>query len=428
MRIPGHEATTAQLGAAYPFVASRPLPVGGVLVGRDRLGSLFVHDPFELYAAGVLTNPNMVVVGQIGRGKSAFVKTYLYRHAALGRRVVVLDPKGEYGPLADALGVVPIRLRPDGPLRLNPLDVPMAASDSERSRLRLELCAAISAAALGRDLSPLEHSALEFAIDAVMRQGGTPTLARVVASMLQPSPLEGASSRSIALDEATLVAGSRDLALELRRLVYGELRGMFDGETSDGVDLRARAVILDLSSLYQSSALGVLITCAMSAVQWIAGQAAHEPLTAQRAEATPSLPSKTILVVDEAWAVLANLGVARFLQSSWKLARARGFANIAVVHRMSDLAGAGGEGSEVARLATGLVADSETIVCYAQPAAELSTVARLLSLSTDETEVIGRLGRGVALWRVGGRSFLVEHRLAPAERQLVDTDRAMRGP
>jgi hypothetical protein len=53
--------------------------------------------PFELYRAGVLTNPNMVVFGQIGRGKSAFVKTYLWRQAVFGRRAWIVDPKGEYG-------------------------------------------------------------------------------------------------------------------------------------------------------------------------------------------------------------------------------------------------------------------------------------------------------------------------------------------
>ena len=125
MRAPGfppHEATSAQLSAAYPFASARELPVRRVLVGRDLTGGPFVHDPFSLYSAGVLTNPNMTVVGQIGRGKSALVKTYLYRQAAFGRQLAVLDPKGEYGRLAEALGVEPIKLSPAGGVRVNPLD------------------------------------------------------------------------------------------------------------------------------------------------------------------------------------------------------------------------------------------------------------------------------------------------------------------
>ena len=76
-----------------------------MLIGRDLLGGSFVYDPFVLYRDGVVTNPNMVVFGQIGRGKSAFVKSYLWRQAVFGRRAWVVDPKGEYGPLARAWGV-----------------------------------------------------------------------------------------------------------------------------------------------------------------------------------------------------------------------------------------------------------------------------------------------------------------------------------
>lgn len=60
-RVPAHQVTTRHLGAAYPLLTEAGLGHRGVLVGRDMLGGSFVHDPFELYAAGVLSNPNMIV-------------------------------------------------------------------------------------------------------------------------------------------------------------------------------------------------------------------------------------------------------------------------------------------------------------------------------------------------------------------------------
>jgi len=39
---------------------------------------------------------------------------------------------------------------------------------------------------------------------------------------------------------------------------------------------------------------------------------------------------------------------------------------------------------------------------------------------------VPHLPRGVALWKVGDRSFLVQHRLSPMEHTLVDTDGRMR--
>ncbi len=125
--------------------------------------------------------------------------------------------------------------------------------------------------------------------------------------------------------------------------------------------------------------------------------------------------------------MLSNLGVARWLQSSWKLSRAFGVSNIAVLHRVSDLRSVGASDSEQVALAQGLLADSETRVIYAQSPGELEAAAELLSLSNTETELLTQLRRGIALWKIGQRSFLVQHRLSATERLIADTDAAMSG-
>jgi hypothetical protein len=214
-----------------------------------------------------------------------------------------------------------------------------------------------------------------------------------------------------------LLEDGRDVALELRRLVHGDLNGMFDGPTSSGLDLSAPLVVLDLSALYQSTALGVLMACATAWLQ------AHLARTAS----SGSGATQTIVVIDEAWALMSNLGVARWLQSSWKLSRSFGVSNVAVLHRVSDLQSVGASDSEQVALAQGLLADSETRVVYAQSPGELAVATELLSLSSTESELLPQLRRGVALWKVGQRSFLVQHRLSRAEQLLVDTEGAMGG-
>jgi hypothetical protein len=99
-----------------------------------------------------------------------------------------------------------------------------------------------------------------------------------------------------------------------------------------------------------------------------------------------------------------------------------------VLHRLSDLATVGAAGSEQVGLAQGLLADSETRVVYAQPPGEVAHAGALLSLSETEAELVPQLRRGVGLWKVGSRSFLVQHVVGRAERRLVDTDSAMVGP
>jgi hypothetical protein len=226
----------------------------------------------------------------------------------------------------------------------------------------------------------------------------------------------------VGTDIAGLAADGRNVALELRRLVAGDLRGMFDGPTSPGLRLDAPLVVLDLSAVYHSAALGILMTCATA---WL--QAGLGAVTAPGSRGDGLVHDGVVVVVDEAWAILANLGVARWLQSSWKLSRARGVANVAVLHRLSDLDTTGAVGSEQVGLARGLLADSETRVVYAQSPGEVERAAPLLGLSSTEAELVPHLRRGVALWKVGTRSFLVQHRLSPYELPLIDTDARMEG-
>lgn len=412
---PHHRATTAHLQAAYPFMIDGGLGYDGPLLGRDLIsGGWFCFDPWALYRTGALTNPNLVVVGQIGRGKSTFVKSYVWRQLAFGRQAWIVDPKGEYGPLAEALGVTTLRLRPGGDVRLNPMDTsqrPTSWGDVLASaRERADLVCSLAESALKRSLSPAERTATELAVRSVCTEIEQPTLADVVAVLLDP-PAELASV--VRCDRAVLAEDGRPVALELRRLIEGDLAGMFDGRSSPKVELTAPLVVLDVSGVYASPALPLIITCATA---WM------------RSMLFAPEQSKRILVVDEAWAVLHDIAACRWLQSTFKLSRSLGVSNVAVVHRFSDLRAAGHDGSMQQRLAEGLLADSEVRVIFGQPASEASITAELLSLTKTERDAVIRLPRGVALWKVGDRSFLVEHIVGQGELRLVDTDAAMREP
>src|SRR5580698_2338180 len=192
-RVPAHQITTRNLGAAYPFIAEAGLGHRGVVIGEDLLGGTFVFDPFELYAQGVVSNPNMVVFGQIGRGKSAFIKTFLWRQAVFGRRAWVVDPKGEYSDLAAAWGTRPVALRPGGGIRLNPLD---PGADHEggvtdgvgsTDRRQIELLTSLASACLGRSLLPRERAALGAALATAATVAGIPTVPIVVDALLAPT-------------------------------------------------------------------------------------------------------------------------------------------------------------------------------------------------------------------------------------------------
>ena len=403
-RVRAHRLTSAHLQAAYPFMAEPGLGGRGVLIGRDvYAGGSFCFDPWVLYEDGVITGPSAVIAGQVGLGKSALVKTYLARQLVFGRRAIVVDPKGEYEGLAAWFDTASIRLAPRGAVRLNPLD-PNVGPEGQ-----IALLSAILAAGLARPLLPTEHAALDLAL-AAAAEYGEPTLPAVQHHLLAPAT---EAAERLAITSQQLADDGRACALELRRMCEGDLAGMFDGPTSKSIDLDAPVVVFDMRAVLDSPALGVLMTCVAA---WLEGQL----------QADDAL--KRIVVLDEAWALVADLPTAAFLQRSWKLARSHGVQNILVVHRLSDLTAAGDAGSRLARIVEGLLSDSETRILLRQSPADLGGTQRLIGLTSAEVDHVATLPRGTALWKVGNRSFVVEHLTSPAEHMLIDTDAAMRRP
>jgi type IV secretory pathway VirB4 component len=421
-RLAPHRVTTAQLCAAYPFQAESGLGSRGAVVGQDLYGGgSFCLDPFELYPH-VVTSPNMVVAGVIGSGKSAWTKTYLWRQLVFGRRAFVVDVKegdggrGEYARLAEAAGSRPVRLERGGPARLNPLDARIArgADPGRVFRDQLKVLTAVTGAALRRDLQPAETAACRLALESVIRadEQRQPTLLRVAEAMLRP---DQAAAASVAADPDRLRELSYAAALELGNLCEGELAGMFDGETTEGIDLDQPLTVLDLSQMREGgdAALGILMVCAAA---WYQRSLIGDP------------GQRRVMVMDEAWHVLSELAIARWAQAQWKLARSLGVQNILIIHRLTDLEAAGKQGSEQVKIALGLLSDSETQVVFRQSSAELRLMRDLLRLSQSETDLVEMLLPHIALVRLGQqRRFLVEHRLAPGpwERWIVDTDGRM---
>jgi len=291
------------------------------------------------------------------------------------------------------------------------LSVSAGLPDREVLQDQVDLLIALGGAACRRGLSSPEKAALQVALTRSRREAaaGQPTLVDVAAALLRPKDEDAAR---LAMSGRELAERSRDVALEFDRLVSGDLAGMFDGPTTDGIDLTHPLVVFDLSAVYQNDdMLGVLMVCVAAWVQ---------RLLQRDAEAT-----RSILVIEEAWSCLSSVEVARWMRSLQKLSRQYGVQVLMVLHRFSDLLATGADGSEVMAITRGLLADSETHVIHGMPQAEVDATRDLLGLSQMEAAILPELPRGRALWRVRGRSFVVDLRLSHLEEWICDTDARM---
>ncbi len=405
-RLPRHQDTSAALAGAFPFLAEGGLGSEGVFIGQDMYsGGSFVYDPWELYRRGIITAPNLVLAGIVGSGKSALAKSLYTRSIPFGRRVYVPgDPKGEHTEVARAVGGRAIVLGHGLNTRLNPLDEgyrPGGLSDEEWASTvasrRRDLIGALTETVLARTLTPLEHTAIDTALTATVQENSVPILPMIVDRILAPS--DDADGR--------LAEDGRLVGHALRRLVKGDLSGLFDGPSTVVFDPTLPMISLDLSRVTENSTLiSVLMTCSSA---WMEA-ALLDPNGGQR-----------WVIYDEAWRLMSHPALLKRMDAHWRLARAYGIANMLIFHKLTDLENVGDAGSAMRSLANSLLANAETRIIYRQESDQLGATSAALGLTSTERKLLPSLGVGQGLWRIKERSFVTQHQLHPAELELFDT-------
>lgn len=424
LRIPRHRSTTAHLCSTYPFQAAEGLGGRGVVLGQDHLagGAAFCFDPFEAYTQKLVDSPNCLVLGVPRAGKSTSWKTFLYRcigvfasPGGMPRWTAICDPKGEYQGLADALGLDTVALYPGGPTRLNPLEAGPAAawaSAEELASRRATMVGALIGAVMGRDLEGLEDSVLAWAMAAIGESPCTevPTLGDVARLVAHPTG-EMVARDPLKRSPDALAVGAEAVLLAFDKLLSGRLRGMFDGPSTVPVNWGGRGLVLDLSAVHHDPAALTLVMVA--ATGWL-----------QAAMAVPDGidTPRRIQVIDEAWALLAQERVALYFQATTKLCSQYGVVNVAIAHRISDLSAQAADGSTTAKVAMGLLHDTDVRVLFRQSTTEVAAAAELLALTEAEADLLPRLTKGRALWKVGQHTAVVQHIVAPSEWAFCDTD------
>jgi hypothetical protein len=434
-----YQAATSEIGGLFPLLAADSLPAVGARMGYDvHSGGAFHCHPVAWVLRGIATNPNMVIFGEPGRGKSSTVVAFLLRMMLYGVKTLISgDVKGEYTPLLHALGVTPIALGQGSNARLNALDLgPIAGRwpGWPIRRQREEL-----AGVLGRWTKLL--------VALAEAQGYTPTVTdeAVLAAVLRR--LVGANDGYTSLRQVTIPQVARDLAdpddalLELTRfasrrefldamrsitdaltnLVCGPLAGLFDEETNFDLDWDAPAQSMDLSRLRSrgDQAVGVALTC----------------LGAWSSLITDLQDDGDIRIVvrDEVWRQMRlGLRAVQAVDSDLRLSRAERKIQIVVMHKPSDPLSVGAAGSQEVAIAKDLLALCSTRILCGQSTRVADELAEDLALSDKEQDVVAgwameRPGR--ALWKIENRpGSKIQVVLSPTEAAIFDTNSGLRTP
>ncbi|MUL42918.1 hypothetical protein FZ103_17375 [Streptomonospora sp. PA3] len=449
--VPEYQATTAQACGLFPFVTSSKPPSVGTPIGRDLLsGEVVCLDPLAWLRAGLVTNPGCFVLGQPGTGKSTLVKRLVTGAVAFGTRAIVLgDTKPDYTNLIRYLGgqVVEIGRGMD---RINPLDSgPLGSSlellgPDERAQLRWEvrsrrisLLMALCTLVREDRISNAEEVVLGAAVDLLderLGAGVQPTVPDVL-RVIEEGPdglraLARAGGSGDRYDERV-----DDLVFTLRLLCTGSLAGVFDGPTTNPVDLNAPGISVDISRV--GAAGDKLLTAAMLCT-WSYGFGMVDAL-GMLAEQGVMAPRSYIGVMDELWRALRGApGLVEYADSLTRLNRSKGMASVMVTHSLSDLEALANE--EDRAKARGFVDRSAITILAGLPPRELSRVNQITPLTEPEQGLVsswsspdswqpGTLhpGRGRYLIKTGAErlGIPVQMTLTGDEFHLYDTDQAV---
>ena len=426
--LPSLRVSTATASVAYPFLAQAPLTHKGTFLGTNLgTGAPFTFSPFELYRDGLITNPNILVAGEIGSGKTNTTCALTLRSIPLGYKVAAVDAKSDWARFARSYGGAAISLGPGRGNRLNPLDVSDALLatrvDAEGNRIdphalakaaQLRLLEGLIEIRLQRTLMVDEKTAVALALEqALHASNGSPILSDIARALRDPDPQ---LAQGIARTVNELLDAGNQARWAFDGLLSTVARDLFDGPSTTRFDSSAPIVAIDLSDLYNDHAnLSIAFTCASA---WM-----------EAALATPG-NGQRFAVYDEAWRVLAHAhGAIDRLQQQFRLARAWGLSNVLVLHNLRDTLNVGDAGSAERNKAESLLALAGTKVIGYQPAKELPGTAAALDLTQAEVDVIGNASRGEFLVKLqttaGVRSYRVRIDLHPYELHWWDTTAAM---
>jgi type IV secretory pathway VirB4 component len=402
-------------------------------MGYDVLsgGAFYLH-PVEFVLRGICTNPNMVLFGEPGRGKSSTVVAFLLRMMLTGVRTLISgDVKGEYTPLLHALGVTPIMLGRGSGARLNALDLgPLAtrwgAWSTERQREELDgvlgrWVQLLVALAEAQGYQPTVTD--EATLSAVLRQ-----LLGITDGYTRLKPITIPDVHRLLADpddrlwHGQRFAGRREFLDHLRsitdalaNLISGPLAGLFDAPTNVIVDWDAPIQSLDLSRLRArgDQAVAVALTCLGS---W-----------SSLATDLQEDGELRIVVRDEIWRQLRlGLRAVQAVDSELRLSRAERKIQVLVSHKPGDFLAVGATGSAEVSIAKDLLALCSIRVLLGQSTRVAHELADTLALSEKEQQATtgwanNRQGR--ALWKIESRTgFKVQTVLSPTERRIFDTN------
>lgn len=403
--------TSSALATTFPFVSPQLSSSKGtpILLGMTEDRSLVMFDIFSMPSF------NSCIIARTGAGKSYLAKLLALRHFFMGVDIVVIDPKGEYGPLAHAVGGQVIKLSMQSGDRINIFDVDIHEGVDETagdylsskivtifrflsmllkrevsSRERNILLKAIEQCYAERDITRDPESLYE---DGYITHRDDKVLVRPERKKKQMPTL---SDLGRILREQYGPEGA-GLAEDLDTYINGIYSKILNAESN--VNLDNRFIIFDISDLEEELAQYATFV----SLEWLWTRIKRQP-------------KKRLIMVDEAWKLLLQHDQSgEYLAAIARTARQFWGGLMVITQQPKDVLD-----SEHGRA---IITNAEVRILLRQDWGSLNDLEKLFSLSEEEKAYLSRSERGSALLIAGNEHIAVHNVKAfDHEHPLITTD------
>lgn len=375
---------TAPLSSFFPFISSELTDNKGILYGVNRQNAgLIIFDRYSM------PNYNSVIFATSGAGKSYATKLEILRTLMFDTEVIVIDPEREYEYLAESVGGRYFNISLSSMHHINPFDVPIPGPDESPSdvlRSNIIHLVGLFRIMLG-GLSPEEDSIVDRAI--------TETYA--LKDITVSSDFTKAEPPLMSDFEMVLASmeGAGSLVERLRKYTRGTWAGFINQPTN--VDINKKMVVFSIRDMEDE-----LKAAAMYIITHFIWNAVRKNIR------------KRLLVVDEAWVMMANEEAAAFLFMLAKRGRKYFMGLATITQDVGDFV--------KSRYGIAIITNSSIQLLLKQSPTAIDTLQQVFHLTDEEKYTLLESGVGEGIFFAGLKHVAIKIISSYTEDQIVSSD------
>ncbi|MEA1924691.1 MAG: ATP-binding protein [Candidatus Altiarchaeota archaeon] len=379
------DITSSATSACFPFVmSSLESKAGGVLLGFNTINDIpIIIDPFKV------SNPNILVLGTSGGGKSYCIKLYLMREFLEGVDINVIDPQAEYTDFAKTFSGKTVEIAPGSDTVLNPFDLLEQTLDEKK----LSLLSFFRV--LMGEMDEGERAVLDDCIDATYDGIG---ITKDPKTWSKRPPIIGDLYDQVLpltkSDKDIIYRPSMKIANRLKSYVTGPLR-FINQQTKINMDNRVITFnIKDTPDVGKGTMMFLLLEFIYSEMK--------------------KSRKRKILVIDEAWTVLSAGAEGDYILRIVKTCRKFNLGLVMITQDVEDVL--------TSRAGRAVLSNTATKILMKQDPSIIHDLTDRFRLNEKEQRFLQTAGIGNALLILGPMRAPIRIKASPEEHRIITTN------